>query len=84
MFKTLFKNLCPIKVRTSSSRGGHTLLPNEVTDSTARQPGRLLTSTVFGVHPTSRGNTSLELKGPRQKTLLSPSHASEDIKGQTD
>lgn len=46
MFKTLFKNLCPIKVLTSS--GGHTLLSNEVTDSRARQPGRLLTSSVQG------------------------------------
>lgn len=46
MFKTLFKNLYPIKVLTSSSRG-HALLSNEVTESMARQPGRLLTSTVF-------------------------------------
>lgn len=36
MFKTLFKNLCPIKVLTSS-RGGHALLSTEVTGSTAGQ-----------------------------------------------
>lgn len=57
MFKTLFKNLCPIKVLISS-RGGHALLSTEVTESTAGQPGRLLlTSTVCRLHPTSRGNT---------------------------